>query len=222
MVIVSRQLQKKERYASGKEKLANVSSSYPMCLKSFCLAFSQDGKQLAIGGSSLNYPLAGLLQIWDLGSKELRFSQQNFGEAVFCVSYSPDGKRIAAGSGVLYGEFNATPSEIRVYDTSTTELLYCLRGKLDRVHSVTFSPDSKRLASAGGGTKQQPPGGVAIWDMQTGLLLAERPFQSASVYGVDFSPCGRRLVTCDNKGMVRVFDGTPLSETPSFKPFAVN
>ena len=188
----------------------------------FCLAFSRDGKYLAIGGSSREYPLSGLLQIWDIGSQEIVLSQREFSQAVFCVSYSPDGKRIAAGSGVLYGGVGSSPSEIRVYDTSTNELLYRLRGKLDRIYSVSFSPDSKRLASAGGGAEQRPPGGFTIWDMRTGLQLAVWPFQSTSVYGVEFSPDGRRLATASADGTIKIWDGTPLAETPRYEPLPAN
>jgi hypothetical protein len=37
---------------------------------------------------------------------------------------------------------------------------------------------------------------------------------------VAFSPCGRHLITGHNDGAVKLFDGTPLAETPAFQALA--
>ncbi|MGH3899927.1 MAG: WD40 repeat domain-containing protein [Pseudonocardiaceae bacterium] len=77
------------------------------------------------------------------------------------------------------------------------------------VYGVTFSPDGRRLATAGSNTAR-------VWDAATGqelLKLAHRPgfdslIQYTDVTGVAFSPDGRRLATACYDGMVRIWDAS--------------
>src|SRR5262249_1496419 len=66
--------------------------------------------------------------------------------------------------------------------------LLTLRGHTHFVWNVAYSPDGKRLASAGGGVGSE----VKVWDAQTGReLLALQGAGSR----VAFSPDGKRLVS---------------------------
>jgi WD40 repeat protein len=79
--------------------------------------------------------------------------------------------------------------------------LLTLRGHAGPVNGVVFSPDGKRLASAG------DDGAVKVWDAVTGqelLTLRGR-------HGVAFSPDGRRLALADATA-VRVCDATTGEE----------
>jgi WD40 repeat protein/tRNA A-37 threonylcarbamoyl transferase component Bud32 len=61
------------------------------------------------------------------------------------------------------------------------------------VYSVAYSPDGKRLASAGWGGVPMAPGEVKMWDAQTGQQLL---CLKGNDYGnVAFSPDGRRLAS---------------------------
>jgi WD40 repeat protein len=71
---------------------------------------------------------------------------------------------------------------------------------------VSFSPDGKRLACAGGGE-------VKFWDVQTGQELFALPV-SATPYSVAFSPDGHRLAVTSDKGTVTIWDATPLPAQP--------
>jgi WD40 repeat protein len=184
----------------------------------FCLAFSPDGKQLAVGGSTLEYPLSGLLQIWNVASGKLDLTLEGYRDAVFGLTYSPDGSQLAAGIGVERGSSGLSPGEVHVWDATTGRELYCFPVQQDRVYSVAYSPDGRRLVSAGGRSMQQPVGEIRIWDMLTGYELGSFLDQAVSYYGVDFSPCGKRLAAVGADGKVTIWDGTPLAKSPAYAP----
>jgi len=54
---------------------------------------------------------------------------------------------------------------VKVWDAQTGQELLALKGHTAGVSSVTFSPDGKRLASAGGDNT------VKVWEAQTGQEL---------------------------------------------------
>jgi WD40 repeat protein len=181
---------------------------------SSCVAFSPDGKWLAAGSGEMlrSYP-GGSLNVWDLRTSQRVFSFDDMGISVWGVAFSPDGKRLAAATG-YYG--TRDPGEVWVWDTTTGGVLYRLKGHADCVWSVAFSPDGRRLASAAGhrGSRSTLPGEVKIWDMNTGQEVYTLRGHARAVHGVAFSPCGRRLATASADGTVKIWDGTPLAETP--------
>jgi WD40 repeat protein len=200
-----------------------------------CIAFSADGRKLAVGriitptrhreiwdfatgtvaltpGGSLpgvNDRDWNLLQIWDVATGKVALTPEGFLPGVHDVAYSPDGKLLAAAIGTYDGMDGA----VCVWDAATGQLVCNLRGHFDGVWGVAFSPDGKRLASASGGWDGKTPGDVKIWDIQTAQELCTLRGHTDTVFGVSFSPDGRRLATAGGDGL-RIWDGTPLAETP--------
>jgi WD40 repeat protein len=68
------------------------------------------------------------------------------------VAFSPDGRYLASGS---------CDNTAKVWDLETGKEVTTLRGHIGYVMAVTFSPDGKLLATAGG---NRYAGKVQLWD----------------------------------------------------------
>jgi WD40 repeat protein len=71
--------------------------------------------------------------------------------------------------------------------------------------SIAFSPDGKRIASAG-------RDGATVWDASTGHKVLSIPGHAGLVHRAAYYPDGSRFVTCGEDGAVRVFDATSVGE----------
>jgi hypothetical protein len=85
------------------------------------------------------------------------------------------------------------------------ETYQTFRGHTHWVHSVSFSPDGKRLASA---SLDQT---VKVWDAQTGKEVLTLKGHTLWVHSVSFSPDGKHMATASGElgkpGEVKVWDG---------------
>jgi WD40 repeat protein/serine/threonine protein kinase len=78
-----------------------------------------------------------------------------------------------------------------------------LKGHTGVVHSVAYSPDGKRLASAGGVVAG---GELKVWDAQTGRELLSLPELNGKLWSVAFSPDGKWLAGSSTDGTIKVWD----------------
>ncbi|MCB8777869.1 hypothetical protein LJE17_10105 [Planktothrix agardhii 1031] len=92
--------------------------------------------------------------------------------------------------------------------------MYTLRGHTDWVWDVSFSPDSKRLASASGDKT------VKLWDVSAGKEIQTLTGHTDGLRGVSFSPDGKRLATASSDKTVKLWDSTTGKEiqTKTYSP----
>ncbi len=158
------------------------------------------------------------LKVWEFETgKEIRVLD-GFLNYPWRVRFSADGRYLAAAIGQHTGNaLNKIPGEVRVWKVGTWELVWRLRGHQETVYSVGFSPDSRRLVSAGGKTNNKAE--VKVWDLTTGQEVWTLPTPWRGIcYDAAFSPDGRRLALVGTNNKLLLYDGTPLAETPTYAP----
>src|SRR5205085_1883971 len=78
--------------------------------------------------------------------------------------------------------------------------LLILKGHTDRVTSVAFSPNGKRIVSGGSDNTAR------VWDAQTGKELCLLAGHTDQVNAVAFSPEGYRIITGSSDNTARVWE----------------
>jgi eukaryotic-like serine/threonine-protein kinase len=175
------------------------------------VAFSPDGKRIVTGSDD------GTAKVWAVQSGrtlltlkvgDITHSTPSAlysvppAQWVQSVAFSPDGTRIVTGSG------DATA---KVWDVQSGKKLLTLivrktathtlfSEEEQKVYSVTFSPDGKRIANGSGDHTAK------VWDAQSGKELLTFGGNWGSVDAVAFSPDGTHIVTGSSDNTAEVWD----------------
>jgi WD40 repeat protein len=143
------------------------------------VAFSADGQRLA--SASFRE-----VKVWDGHSGQDLLTFRGHRGWVSAVAFSPDGQRLASASDDSTPAFPVRGAIVKVWDAHTGKELLSLDSHAHKVHSVAFSPDGQRLASAGFNQ-------VKVWDARSGQELLTFRGHTGPVHSVAFSPDGQTL-----------------------------
>jgi WD40 repeat protein len=153
-----------------------------------CLALSPNGKWLAVGGS-------GNVTVWDMETRKQAYSlpispmpTTNIGRVR--IDFSADGNSLAAG---------CADGSVRLWDLMTGEVRLDLKGAARGGYLIALSRSGSLVATA----HDQM---VQVWNLKSGKLESEMKGHAGVIFSVDFSPDGRRLVSADQHGVVKVWD----------------
>jgi WD40 repeat protein len=161
------------------------------------VAFTQDSKQIALGG------LSGLA-VYDLTTMEANATLGDIAQPVTAVAFSPDGRYLA------YSQQNGN---LMVYDTlnKTRTTLAALAN--NRINSLAFSPDQHYLLGVGTGMEVNLPGTTSVWQIYN-LLTNQSPAMQKTaswVRNVAFSPDGSLFAWLDTSASInRIINNTTI------------
>jgi WD40 repeat protein/Flp pilus assembly protein TadD len=151
------------------------------------LAYSPDGRFVAVGGSS---SLDGLVQLIEVGEEEIPARLEGHTDLVYGVAFSPDNQILASAS------YDSTVSLWRVSDGS---FIRTLEGALHNAQSVAFSPDGEILAVSMGDQT------VQLWQVDDGMPLHTLAQQPYNVLSIAFSPNGTILANGLADGTIQLW-----------------
>jgi WD40 repeat protein/serine/threonine protein kinase len=161
----------------------------------WAVAFSPDGQQLAGAHGSAT------VRVWDLATRTVLWQAPGPQGHFPCAAFSRDG-RLLATSATRPGE----RGEVKLWGPATHKELLTLRGNADQVLSLAFSPDGKRLASAGADRT------VRVWDTATGQEVLMILGHAGGVIQVAFSPDGKRLASSSPDRSIKVWSAADGQE----------
>jgi WD40 repeat protein len=145
---------------------------------------------VADGSLLISLSFDGALKFWDVKNGREVDRLDNKTRGVHAFSPSPDGQTIALS------RMGGSNCQIEVWDLPTNTLRLVCPGHMAEVHALTFSPDGRTLASAGGDQE------IRFWDPKTGEAIGKVDRKVGWVRSFDFSKDGRWLAYSGNFAQV--------------------
>src|SRR5262249_13945857 len=123
---------------------------------------------------------------------------------ITAVAFRPDGRWLAT-AGV--------DRTVRVWDTTTGNLLRTMHGHPGLIAGLAFSRDGRRVVSSGGEDKM-----FKILDPQTAREILVLRGHTLACHCVTFSPDGRWLASASADRTIRIWDATPVMGNEGLEP----
>jgi len=181
------------------------------------VSFSPDGKLLASGsvGGKIG------LKLWDAATGSLqrvftpdswvslRLKDRNSGFNVYALCFSPDGQILATGNALNGRDVNDIANAVKLWDVYTGNLLALLKGHTGSVQSIAFSPDGRKLITAGGRDNR-----IIVWSIAAAkpIITIKVPFPSSAsggdigTFAIALSSDGQTLISGSDDRIVRIWD----------------
>jgi WD40 repeat protein len=161
------------------------------------LAFSPNGRYLAISGSEYQYTP----HIWNVALDGPVAYLEGHTDRIRGLAYSPDGSRLVTTSG---------DGTIRIWDTQNYDTVLTISDRQYGSYQVFFSSDSRSFATVHGE-------GVRMWDVNTGEEIDARTLSSApSTASVAMDSSGRFMITSDGTLWESKVKSTDFTQTATF------
>jgi serine/threonine-protein kinase len=149
-----------------------------------CVAFAPDGRRAVSGGRDRQ------ICLWDLETGKLIKRFEAHRGTVWCLTFTPDGHRALSGGD---------DGRIVLWNLEAGRPIRDFVGHWEAVRCLAFLPGGNRVVSGSTG------GSLIVWDYETGREL-HRLLGSAGILGLDPLPDGRRVLTAEANGVVRLRD----------------
>ncbi|MFQ5426342.1 MAG: hypothetical protein ACE5EV_04605, partial [Gaiellales bacterium] len=176
-------------------------------MASVSMDLSPDGAELAVGGifgpgKILDASTGRVLRRFEAPDGAIPASRTGAAVGMLRVRYSPDGRLLAAAVGTWDVERDrGRELPVLLFDARSGRHLATLSGHRATISGLAFSPDGRRLASAGYDRKG------FLWDVAERRLLSVLPVpQETATQCMRFDPTGRWLCIGFFDGSVRAYD----------------
>jgi serine/threonine protein kinase/WD40 repeat protein len=165
----------------------------------YSVAWSPDGQYVVSGDGW------GAARVFSTSAASPLYTFETPEPPVFGVAWSRDSARVASAAG----------NHILVWDALSGQHPQTLAGHTDKVLSLAWSPDGKKIAA---GSADHT---VMVWDAATGrrLFICQR-FNTAGVSAVAWSPDSRHIAAGSLDQTIRLFDGATGQATGSYDGFS--
>jgi WD40 repeat protein/serine/threonine protein kinase len=216
--------------ADGMVKIWDVRRSRPVVFRGHTghvthVAFRRDGRRVAseIGDQLQSRSGDEAFKVWDPATGEEDASPAGAGKiADLGTDFGPGGKqydgwpdrgiaKVTSPDGRRIAFVALEEPVVHVKDAATNRVLITLRGHTGPIWCITFSPDGRRIATAGHDLT------IKIWDANDGREVLTLRGHTHVVNCIAFSPNGLLLASGGVDTTVRVWDATPFSSDDLYK-----
>jgi WD40 repeat protein len=174
-----------------KTQSVSIPEAYPTTVPITALAFAPDGRNVAASGYHE-------ITLWKTVDGALDRRIAGLCERIHGIAYSRDGKWLAIASGDP-GQYGVA----RLWAVEPGKSIKPVRDLAeaqDAVFAVAFSPDNKKLATAGADRI------IRVYETESGNLLAQIEDHADWIFDIAFSPDGKRLASASRDKTCKVFD----------------